>query len=418
MLLQQDSGQKDVTAPLFTAWRNVFFGAAVRLKGAAGGTQSSHLQPGMGESAWERVNEVPLGDIGIFTDGLFENFFEIPLPDATLTKTAKVLDSFSSCVNLQHTALMQQHYQLLKYARALPISLTALYANVVHHGRRVVKFPFGTIEAAQTAKKNVILLQNLWTSMHFQARPASISALVEDCLSHMLRICSPEFDVVSGQIQHLAPQEQRTMGHLTELWDKLGVNIKRDSGAGEAAATGGSGFVLDPPIDRLLYFTATAASDKDVNPLLRLGRTAKIALAQQLAARHELDGPAGEGFTRHTRNKTAEEKARSNAGDGSATSSIDGAEKGPAYVPSDRWKVCLQDPAKAGLGGPEKRKVGAVGGAGARAPNAGAFLRGAGAANSKRRKRNRGENKSAVVFKFKAGFTNAVRRPVRLEDLL
>jgi hypothetical protein len=455
MLLQQNAGQKDVTEPLFAAWRSVFFGPAKKATGAAGGSSGGggatggpgeplpglphqshhhHLTVTGPVSAWAQATEVNLGDAGIFTDGLFENFFEVPLPDATMSKTAALLDTFSDCANLQHTAVMQSQYQLLRYARALPISLAAMYRQVVHHGRKAVRFPVTAIEMAQTLKKRHVLLQALWAGMQFQARPSSIQALAVDCVSYILRICSPPLDVVSGQVQHVSPQERATLMALVDLWDVLGLSLKRaaadggTAGAGPAGG-GGGGFVLDPPVDDLVYFTPDGRGDKAVNPLLRLGPAAKTVLAAQLAQRHELDGADGEGFTRHSRAKTAEEQARERESVSVSGGGAGGADAATPYVPSDRWKVCLEDPSKAAaLALADKRKLDAAtaaawgheagGGGTVGGIPGGAFLRGAGAANSKRRRTGRIENKSAVVFKFKAGFTNAVRRPVMIADLL
>ena len=409
--MDQSNGQKDETANLFAAWRSVFFGASASAKKASSSSSSSSSSSPFATaklSAWNRPSDVNLGDLDIFADGLFENFFEVPLPDATLSKSVRVLDEFSACANIQYAAIMKSQYQLVRYARALPIVLASAYANVVHHGRKSVRFPYSAIEANQNRKKNAVLLQALWAGMgpaQGGGRPPSLDALVVDCLSYLVRIASPKFTVVSGQSQHVSPQERKTLDRLTDLWEKLGVALVWQRGDRSGAATTG-GFVLDPPIDNLLYFSEEDRTDEAVNPTMRLGTAAKAVLARQLAVRREQNlGSSGEGFTRTTRTKTAEERG---GGGGGA--------KG--YVPSDRWKVCLEDQSQtATLTEEEKRKLdlraSKRGGGGG-----GAFLRIAGAANSKRRRRSRGVNKSAVVFKFKAGFTNAVRRDVLLADLL
>jgi len=337
---------------------------------------------------------------------LFENFIAVPLPDATMSKTASVANMFSACSILQYEAMMKSQYGLLKYARCLPIALARLYSGIVHHGRKTVKFPYQCIEMAQRKKKHTVLLHNLWAGVQFRSRPSSVHTLATDCLSFVLRICIPKLDIASAQMQNISPVERTTMRRLTDLWDLLGLTLKHSS---EVSVPGSkaSAFVMDPPIEDLVVFGAEESREhKNANPLHRLGNTAKALLARELAKRHKLDGENGEGFTMATHKKSDAEKQAGKPGD---------------YVPSDRWKVCLDDPSETtegtaaeGQGENEKRKISEV----AKPPNAGAFLRGAGAAQSKRRRTNRGANKSAVVFKFKAGFTNAVRRPVLLKDLL
>ena len=225
-------------------------------------------------------------------------------------------------------------------------------------------------------------------------------------------------EVVSGQFQYVSPQERKILENLVHLWQCLGVSFKHVQPSDAASAT--SKYILDPPIDELVLFSEGDRTSKIKNPILRLGDTAKGIICSQLEALHVLDGPNGEGFTQRTRAKTAEEVHRQQ--EKGVEGLVGGAGAGTSdYVPSDRWKVCLEDgAASATLSESDKRKVDQIAGrhkAGGK-PAVGAFLRHAGAKSSKRRRTTRELNKSAVVFKFKAGFTNAVRRPVVLDDLL
>jgi hypothetical protein len=467
MLAERTTGQKDTTAPLFASWERVFFGPPT--KAAGGGVGDSaivDLTPPSSSSSgglvvtspWLQPDPVALGDAQVFVDGLHENMLDIPLTDATLTKTARLLDEFSACTNVQHTAVRTTQYGLMRYARVLPVALTTAYSQNAQRGRRQVRWPFKSVEAAQLRRQRAVLLESVWSGMQLQARPPSLKLLAMDYLSDILRIGCPPLEITSGRSDLATPQETAVLSRLVVLWQSLGVQIKRAAGAGGAGrngsnsnnANGGNGsssgasrYELDPPIDQLTVFVRTgigeqggrlrlfgdassaaaeeaaAAAAAAGSAWLRLGEVAKAYVCRQLELARPVDTPDGQGFTRHTRKKTPEEQQRQQeqdqaAGGGSA-----------AYVPSDRWRACLgASPAPPGEssppGGADKRKLESDGTLALAAPqrSAGAFLSGANAASSKRRRTTRSENKSAVVFKFLAGFSNAVRRPVLAGDLL
>ena len=385
MLSDQSVGVKDIHAPIFAAWKDVFFGSP----------RKKTSQPGNNQS-WNSLSAVSLGDMRIFVDGLFENFSNIRIPDATMAKTAAALDLFSSCANIQHSAVMKSQYQLLRYAQILPITLRSLYRQSSNFGRRTITFPYTAIEMRQQYKKNSIVLRNLWVGMHFQARPSSEVALLADCLSHLLRICCPKLEIASGHYQQVAPDERKQLKRLIDIWHNLGIAPKKS-----VVDTGSDRWMIDPPVGDLVNFSGM---NFDSVPLLRrMGLLTSRVLATQLSRRRALDGPNGEGFTKHTQRKVVDPQQSRGTG---------GLEGTEGFVPSSKWKDNFK--------GQQKSKTKETDVSRMIKPKIakGGFLRGVGVAKSKRRRRNRNENKAPVVFRYQSGFSNAVRRTVVLEDIL
>ncbi|XP_054549908.1 chromosome transmission fidelity protein 18 homolog [Talpa occidentalis] len=216
-------GLKDQRKGLFSVWQEVFqLPRAQRRQDAAPPAHALLLEdgpPGVGPHgaqpplpmASQRFLHVlhvatSAGEHEKVVQGLFDNFLRLRLRESSLGAVCAALDWLAFDDLLQRAALQAQRFQLLRYLPFLPAAFHVLFAT-----SRVPRlaFPSSQQEAQNRMSKTQNLIQTLVSGMAPATRSrAAPQALVLDALCLLLDILAPKLRPVSTQLYSTREKEQ------------------------------------------------------------------------------------------------------------------------------------------------------------------------------------------------------------------
>ncbi|KAJ3044637.1 hypothetical protein HDV00_001563 [Rhizophlyctis rosea] len=404
-----DVGHKDVKKGLFQVLEGLFVvpEERARRKMAAGGSG------GDAEKYIPRLLDLVTsnGEYEKLMQGCFETYLRTKIFDTVLssgkTKIVRACDWMGFWDKLESGVWKRGHHELQAYFAWPVLSFYGLFASA----RRVkVEFPRVEHEVTTQTMANRNILINLASGMPpiLRRNWANAEQLMVELAPYLLRILSPELRPVN--IQLVKPAERVVLDRLVEIMCTFGVRFVQ-----EKSEEGQYVYRLDPPIDVLVsglgnsFSTGTMSSRRVLNAPYAVRQLIAQEIDKELIRRAEAAANA--------RNPVREKEKGL---EGKSENEDDGVFVAPAPVQKravlSKPVVALtpkvveeEKPALDFFGRPIVVKDEGDGDATSGGKKA---LKSAGA----RAQASVGIRR--VVFKFNEGFSNAVRKPVYVRDLL
>ncbi|XP_078429313.1 P-loop containing nucleoside triphosphate hydrolases superfamily protein [Wolffia australiana] len=412
-------GRKDVSRSAFDVWKEVF--QKKKAKQERKMMKECGLQ---GDFKFLDSLISNRGDYELTMDGIHENFLQIGFHDPLMQKTVGCLDVLGTSDCLLRYILRTQKMSLQVYQPGNAIAINRLIAQAE---RPNIEWPksFYRYRGTLVEKKDLVKtwLNGISPSI---SRHLSTEGFVQDVVSPLLQILSPK-NLRPVALHLLSETEKEELFQLVDTMVSYSITYKNQPKAdataqahlkyGSAAEVPAAGFAFDPPLDELVNFQG--------HVLVRPG----LALAIKQIVVHEVEkqrilrssGPARlAGEDGDTRRIDA-----THLGTRPPSSSSSSSFAGPVGQRKNKGA-----PPAMGLGkfasttGGVPKKVQKDSRKPRRSENFFDRFRKA----SKERKTDddiseaqtddTGRRRRPLLFKYNEGFTNAVKRPVRLRELL
>ncbi|RUS89835.1 hypothetical protein EGW08_002365 [Elysia chlorotica] len=384
-------GQKDSQKSLFSLWHDVFTmprpkkNRFLSIQDLAEGKQDTLQTNNISPSA--RFQHIlymcqATGETDRVMQGIHENYLEAKAKDPHLIGLNIANDwlCFADCLN-QYIA-RNQDYSVLKFSSFLPVVFHFLYAA---YNPARVQFPHGQFEAKQKHQKTTNLLTSLLSDMTPMTQKFTNSTnLTLDLLSPMLDILQPTLRPVNTQLY--STKEKEELANVVKIMIAYNMTYHQ-----EKSPDGQYVYALDPNVEEVIKF-----------PGLKQRKQLTYGAKQMIAREISLE---------KMRRAEAVRNKSSNPSVPQATNAAPAKKKSGPAVPNHLQKLEAKNIA------PPKAAVNFFG-------------------NLVRTKREKTQSKDAaeeeikqdkdkkelldtdIWFHFKEGFSNAVRRTVKVEDLL
>ncbi|XP_021750688.1 chromosome transmission fidelity protein 18 homolog isoform X1 [Chenopodium quinoa] len=252
-LSSQVIGRKDMTRSIFDVWKEVFQKRKPKQSRAC--DINSRKSYDANEFLYSLVSY--RSDNELIFDGIHENFLQLRYHDPMLQKTVHCLDTLGVSDLLHQYVLRSHNMSLSVYYPSLTITIHQLLARV--------ETP--SIEWPKSFQRyRSLLMEKLERLRSWQSKIApcisrhvSANSFVEDTISPLLHILSPA-DVRPVAVQLLSDKEKTDLAQLIGtmvLYSLTYKNTKSDSSANKSVHDGlldAVSFSMDPPISGFVNF--------------------------------------------------------------------------------------------------------------------------------------------------------------------
>ncbi|GFR79244.1 chromosome transmission fidelity protein 18-like protein [Elysia marginata] len=385
-------GQKDSQKSLFSLWNDVFTmprpkkNRFLSIQDLSEGKQDTLQMNNISPSArFQHILTLcqAAGEADRVMQGIHENYLDAKAKDPHLIGLNIANDwlCFADCLN--HYIASNQDYSVLKFSSFLPVTFHFLYAA---YNPSRVQFPHGQFEAKQKHQKTINLLTSLLCDMTpITQKFTNSTNLTLDLLSPMLDILQPTLRPVNTQLY--SSKEKEELSNVVNIMIAYNMTYHQ-----EKSPEGQYVYALDPNVEEVIKF-----------PGLKQRKQLTYGAKQMIAREISLE-----------KMRRAEQALNKDNGKRKvlpATNSTPGKKKPGPAVPNHLQKLEAKNIV------PQKATVNFFG-------------------NLVRTKREKPQTKNAVEeeakqdkskkelldtviwFHFKEGFSNAVRRSVKVQDLL
>ncbi|XP_071854788.1 chromosome transmission fidelity protein 18 homolog isoform X3 [Apostichopus japonicus] len=391
-------GQKDQNKGLFATWQEIFQLPRPKRKqytnphdletGKATPTleeKQANINPASQTSRFHRILSLAMtcGEYSKLTQGIYENYLDVKFKDPHLDSISLASEWLIFTDLLNTRILKSQNYIFNRYLPFTPVVFHMLFASV---SRPQIKYPSADFESRQKQQKII----NHINSMLSQANPRSKATLdlrlaVKDVIPLLQIIISPQFRPVSTQLYSM--HEKRQLSELVNIMIAYNITYHQ-----ERNKEGQYNYVLDPNLDDVTRF-----SDSPITRQLTYGTKQLIAreIETEKLQRKERS------FSADSKPLATDNKSSRRTGDNGsvprhkqklAPKFLDTSENKPVKNFFSRFKKIPQKPKPDSSG------------------------------TDCRAKEKEPEEEKLVTgklwFQFNQGFTNAVRKTVKIQDLL
>ncbi|XP_060179015.1 uncharacterized protein LOC132609167 isoform X3 [Lycium barbarum] len=250
-LSSQVVGRKDAARSAFDIWKEVLQKRKVKQ------TKKSFNCFSSMSSDFETLHSLisHRGDYDLILDGIHENFLQLHYTDPVMQKTVKCLEILG-CSDIFHQYTMRtQHLSLQVYQPPLAISIHGLIAQI---GKPNIEWPksFQRYRTMSIEKKEIL---HSWKNKISPciSRHLSTKSFVEDLISPFLHILSPS-TLKPVALHMLSEKEKADLSQLVNTMVSYAMtykNIKSDPLLGmQHGASDASMLSLDPPIGQFINF--------------------------------------------------------------------------------------------------------------------------------------------------------------------
>ncbi|KAL3828358.1 hypothetical protein ACJIZ3_017160 [Penstemon smallii] len=415
-------GQKDSSKSAFDVWKEIFQkrrGKRARKPVSSGSTISENF-----EFLYSLISN--RGDYDLILDGIHENILQLHYVDPMMQKTVKCLDNLLvSDINYRYIMRTQQ-MSLLVYQPPIALSIHGLIAQ---HEKKDIEWP-KSFQRHRTILAERMDMFHTWQNRisPYISRHLSTKSFVEDSISSMLHILSPP--TLRPVAMHLLSEKEKSdLSNLINIMVSYAItykNIKSDrSGAVSFRhddALDASSLSLDPPLRDFIYY-------KDYNSChFDLALAVKQVLVHEVEKQKILQGS----INRSTHMHPGENRslAKNNTGNAllaktcSSSGSVEKKINGKIPITAEYSGLSISSSSSvAELNGCQKsveraKKLSSgcsnffdrfikVSKKGSQTTNNGMQMQGTMERDSR-----------PLLFKFNEGYTNAVKRPVRVREFL
>ncbi|ERN04662.1 chromosome transmission fidelity protein 18 homolog isoform X2 [Amborella trichopoda] len=415
-------GRKDMSRSIFDVWKEVFQKRKVKVERATrNDCKNLHKD-------FDHLHDLISnhGDYELIMDGIYENFLNLHYHDALMEKTVKCLDILGVSDSFIQRILRTQQFSLHAYQASLAIAIRSFIAQVE---KPTIEWPKSFQRSRVTSMEKKDLLK-LWLgkispsiSRHFAPE-----SFVQDASSLLLNILSPP--TLRPVAMHLLSDRERDhVNNVVETMVSYSITYKNGKvdppeGTQKYAATEVSTLCLDPPLGDFMKF-------KDHHPGHYILPLAVRQILVHEVEKHKLLGENRSRFELPSEVSVHESVPFPSKGDAKSYSTK--ASYAASPVETSLAKSENVRPRQQNVHGGISNNVKAVGLMTKTTGNAKKPVGGSNFFDRFRKSNCKGSQgpdaslpQSATIerdsrpllFKFNEGFTNAVKRPVRVRELL
>ncbi|GLT97836.1 hypothetical protein SLE2022_153820 [Rubroshorea leprosula] len=422
-------GRKDISRSAFDIWKEIFQKRKVKQE------KKSYINCGSSSGEFDFLHSLitNCGGYDIILDGVHENFLQLRYHDPVMQKTVKCLN-YLGVSDLMHQYIMRtQQMPLLVYQPSLAISLHRLLAQVQKPN---IEWPksYQRYRTISMEKMDILRAWHQKIAPHI-SRHLSTELFVEDLISPLLHILSPT-TLRPVALHLLSEKEKNDLAQLVNVMVSYSItykSIKSDplpSNLSNELALDVSALSFHPPINDFIHFK-DHRSDHHVLSLamkqVLLHEVEKQKILQLNTGRSEniTDEPKKEEQTLvHKEATTADSAKITVKGEGSGRESIENTMNIPntkqgnpsTSINSSSWvsNRCTIANAKAKTSGNSRKPSGGF--------NFFDRFRKTSSKNSQdadttiQKEAPLERDLRPLLFKFNEGFTNAIKRPVRMRE--
>ncbi|XP_022935346.1 chromosome transmission fidelity protein 18 homolog [Cucurbita moschata] len=246
-------GQKDMSKSVFDVWKEIFYTRKMKLQSRSGGKfrnvcdKMEHLYSLLSYR----------GDYDLILDGIHENILQLNYHDPVMQKTVKCLEMLGISDLMGQYAMQTHHMNLNVYRPSCIITVHRLVAQVQ---RPNIEWPKSNQRCrALLLEKTDNLRSWLCKVPPIISRHINSKTLVEDLVSPLLHIISPR--TLRPMAMHLLSEKEKdNLTQLVSVMVSYAISYKqiksdpRLNNTRHEATLDGSVLALDPPIDGFVCF--------------------------------------------------------------------------------------------------------------------------------------------------------------------
>jgi len=368
-------GSKDAHRSLFSVWDDIFL---IPRAGKTVVNQFGDEEPANSIHARYKNIVSTVGSCGEYErllNGVFENFLDIKFKDSGLMNVNSGLEWFVHFDILHQEMMHSQNYSIMGH---LPFPLVASHLLFASNVKERIKFPVQNTECRAKLAKNHNILASVVAEMAPQARAFSNNTvMVRDLLPLLTSVIQPSIRPVNTQLY--SQREKRELTNLVDVHIMYNLTYQQ-----ERNEEGQYEYKMDPDIENVVCF-----------PGVKRAVTLSYATKQLVA--HEIDREKmRRSEVKDVPITSSQEEKEDKSEDKSAENTPKGKKKTDSHLQKLKAKPVNLAPAVA---------IDFFGRAVKVDPN------------QQTKKEENSLVKSDIWFKFKEGYTNAVRRTIKMKDM-
>ncbi|KAK7111680.1 hypothetical protein V1264_011274 [Littorina saxatilis] len=248
-------GQKDSHKSLFSVWKDIFtmprpkrnrFVSIYDL--TEGKSDSLQLNAASPTARFQHILSLAqaTGEYERVTQGLFENYLEAKSKDPHLVGLNLSTDWLCFVDGINQYTMHKQDYGLMRYVPFLPVAFHMMYASFVPPR---ISFPHVQFEAQQQMNKVTNLVASMLTDMTPLVRKfVNLRTLTLDLLPPLLDILQPTLRPVNTQLY--SSREKEELAHLVHVMINYNMTYRQ-----ERSPEGQYIYVLDPNVEEVVRFS-------------------------------------------------------------------------------------------------------------------------------------------------------------------
>ncbi|KAB2064953.1 hypothetical protein ES319_A09G056300v1 [Gossypium barbadense] len=245
-------GRKDVSKSAFDIWREIFHKRTKRDRKSNTSSGSSY-----GEFDFLHALISNRGDYDVILDGIHENILQLQFHDPVMHKTVKCLNSLGISDVMQQYVMRTQQMSLQVYQPSVAITLHRIVAQVQ---KPTLEWP----KSFQRYRTMLMEKTDILRAWHqkippYISRHLSTKSCIEDLISPLLHILSPpNFRPVALHL--LSETEKNNLTQLVNVMVSYSItykNMKSDSlssNMGHEAVSDASALSFEPPIGEFIAY--------------------------------------------------------------------------------------------------------------------------------------------------------------------
>ncbi|XP_068662997.1 uncharacterized protein [Aristolochia californica] len=268
-------GHKDMSKNAFDVWKKIF---QKRKSKREKSMDSADCSTKDFDYIYSLISNC--GDFGLTMNGIHENFLKVHYHDPLMQKTVKCLNNLGVSDSFLQYTMRTQHMSLFVYQPSIAITVRSLISQVEKPN---IEWPksFPRHRAIFMEKKEVL---KCWLSKILPSisRHVSVESFVEDTVSPLLKILSPP-NLRPVALHLLSEIEKNDLAQLLDKMVSYAItykNLKPETQPGiqrHEAASDAPALALDPPIGDFISF-------KDYYP-----GSSGLSLAMKQVLMHEIE---------------------------------------------------------------------------------------------------------------------------------
>ncbi|KAK4266311.1 hypothetical protein QN277_027254 [Acacia crassicarpa] len=416
-------GRKDMSKNVLDIWKEVF-----QRKKAKAERKSHNSKPFEVNSLYSLVSS--RGDYDLILDGIHENILQLNYHDPVMQKTVKCLNSLGVSDLLHQYIMRTQQNPLLVYLPPTAITVHQLVAQIQKPN---IEWP-RSYQRHRTMMAEKMDILNTW---HYKippyiARNLSASSFVEDLISPLLYILSPP-TIKPVALQLLSDKEKNDLAQLVSTMVSYSVtykNMKSDMVPNSLRHEVADHLTLsfDPPICEFINFKDYTSNHYVLAPAVKQILVHEVE--KQKILQVSIDRPLGNGSSSERpefieAGTSNAQSSKINHADAISVKNIQNESNVTKGRKNNANATIVSQNSHPRKGTADNMKLQNTGRM--RMPSSGSFFDRFRKLNNKGfRSDDRTEQKEAtldkalhpLLFKFNEGFTNAVKRPVRIREFL
>jgi len=292
-IVSSNVGIKDQVKSLFPIWEDIFHRQSDKSKyikmlrkGADIGKDASQIKSDPGYLYnLEQVDRHPEHDK--LMEGCFEHYLKIKYSDIDGRKTAICADSFSWLDVCSQVAFKYQTPQLRKF---IPFGIAQMHMNcAVPRKPPRLEYPRSWMTNRTTSENNTSILRTLYEGLPVHIQPfARARQMGAEVLSFLLRIINPKLKVSLSNMNILSAKDKADLKELTQKHVEFNIGYIGQTDGHQLT------WSMDIAIERLVEFTGITPTFTALPAALRqlLAREIKFEKVRQAAQAMCRDGPS------------------------------------------------------------------------------------------------------------------------------